>query len=74
MFLFSLPLALILRYLFNQHPEDGGRQPRLPQTPLQGADQLQQEEESGGNHRRDPTVPEPALLPEGGVRHQGGCS
>lgn len=65
---------LILRYLFNQHSEDRGGQPRPPQTLLQGADQLQQEKESGGNHRRDPAVPEPALLPEAGARNQGGCS
>lgn len=60
-----------IRYLFNQHPEDGGRQPGLNRTPRQGADQLQQTEESGRNHRRDPAVPEPAVLSEGGARHQG---
>lgn len=62
---------LVLRYLFNQHTEDGGRQPRLPETPREGSDQLQQEEESGGNHRRDPAVSEPALLSESGARDEG---
>lgn len=40
-------VIIILRYLFDEHPEDGGRQSGLPQTTQQGADQLQQEEESG---------------------------
>lgn len=44
-------LIFILRYLFNKHPEDRGREPRLPQTFRQGPDQLQQKEESGRNHR-----------------------
>lgn len=61
----------MLRYLFNQHPEDGGRKPGHPPTPRKRADQLQQEEESGRDHRRDPAVPEPAVLPEGGARDQG---
>lgn len=67
----SSPFVFVLRYLFNQHPEDGGRQPGLPEAPRQRADQLQQKEESGGNHRRDPAVSEPALLSEGGAGNQG---
>lgn len=42
-----LNFVVILRYLFDQHPEDRGRQSGLPQTTWQGADQLQQKEESG---------------------------
>lgn len=63
--------AAALRYLPNQHPEDGRGQPGLPEAPRQGADQLQQEEESSRDHWRDPAVPEPALLPKGGARHPG---
>ncbi|CAD0206915.1 unnamed protein product [Chrysodeixis includens] len=40
-------------------------------APRWGADQLLEAPQSGGDHRRDPAVPEPALLPQGGAQDQG---
>ena len=64
-------LTVLHRDLPDQHPEDRGGEPRLPEEARQGAHQLQQAAESSRDHRRDPAVPEPALLLTGRERYQG---
>lgn len=64
-------VCLSVRNLPDQHPEDRGGKPRLSAPTRKRSDQLQQEEESGWNHRRDPTVPEPTVLSESGEWCQG---
>ena len=55
----------------DQHPEDGGGQPRLPEARPGGADQLQQAAQGGRDHRRNTAVPEPALLSHTREGYQG---
>lgn len=64
-------LTVFHRDLPDQHPENRGGEPRLPEEARQGAHQLQQAAESSRDHRRDPAVPEPALLLTGRERYQG---
>lgn len=65
------PFCLPFRDLLNQHLENRRRQSWIPQATRERPYKLQQEKEGGWDNRGDPAVPEPALLLEGGIWHQG---
>lgn len=65
------PFSLPFRDLLNQHLENRRRQSWISQATWERPYKLQQEKEGSWDNRGDPAVPEPALLLESGIWHQG---
>ena len=57
-----ISVTYVYRQLPDEHPADGGGQSGLPAESTAGDHQLRQAPQGGRDLRRDPAVPEPALL------------
>ena len=73
-----ISVTYVFRQLPDEHPADGGGQSRLPAESTAGDHQLRQAPQGGRDLRRDPAVPEPALLSRRRARYSceysGNCS